>query len=269
LTKPKYINWFVEESNIVLEDGIPITCYRLDYKTDETIFNDWALHLRRHYESDEELEKSLLETNLPLEDYLRKLVIPQKEDTFGASSRSNDFTEIMISDLVEFIHGYITPRCKQKNRSGKTQSEHGSDILAYKFNHRKKIPSEKDELLVIEVKAGLSTNDYIPITDAVNASHEYDEVRHTHTLNYYRKQLHYLKNEDQANEISRFQQKSECDYLITYIASAIISRNIIPNNIILGIKGEELELRNNNKVFLIHGDKLMDLAHNIYERCMK
>jgi len=269
LSQPKYINWFVEESNIVLEDGVPILCYRLDYIIDEAIFSEWALHLRRHYESDEELKESLVVTKLSSEDYLRKLVIPQKNDTLGPSSRSTDFTEIMISDLFEFIHGYTIPRCKQLNRSGKTLSEHGSDILAYKFDKKNKTPNDKDELLVIEVKAGLSTDDYTPITDAVTASHTYDEIRHTHTLNYYRKKLLYLKNEKQADDISRFQQKSEHDYLISYIASAIISRNIIPNNIILGIKGEDLELRNDNKIFLVHGEKLMDLAHNIYERCIE
>jgi hypothetical protein len=269
LYKPAYVNWFVEESNVTLEDGIPITCYRLDYKLDENVFREWSLHIRRHYESDEDLIDSLQATKMSLENYLRSKVIPQKNDPFGSSSRSTDFTEIMISDLIEFIFGYDTPRCKQYNRSGKTQSEHGSDILAYKFSKSDKIPNEEDELLVIEVKGGLSSDNYTPITDAVSASHEYDEIRHTHTLNYYRKKLREMKNNVQKEEISRFQQKSECDYHITYIPSAIISRVTISDNIIYGIKGVDLELRNDNKIFLVHGEKLMDLAHTIYERCIE
>jgi hypothetical protein len=40
---PKYINWFVEEKDIVLEDGIPITCYILDYVVNEDVYCELAL----------------------------------------------------------------------------------------------------------------------------------------------------------------------------------------------------------------------------------
>jgi hypothetical protein len=269
LNQPRYINWFVKENNVTLEDGFPIICYRLDYELDDNAFHEWAIHIRRHYESDEDLKDSLLETRMSLENYLRSQVIPQKDDLFGPTSRSTDFTEIMISDLFEFVYGYDVPRCKQANRSGKTLSEHGSDILAYKFYKPDKSPSKKDELLVIEVKGNLTSDNYRPIVDSVTDSHKYDTDRHTHTLNYYRKKLKYLKHFDQVDDVARFQQKSENDYLITYIPSAVISRTTIPDNIILGINGIDLELRDNNKVFLVHGKKLMDLAHTIYERCIE
>jgi hypothetical protein len=259
----------MEESAVTFEDGVPISCYRLDYTVDESVYCEWALHLRKHYESDDELKDSLARTGMSLEDYLRTHVIPQKSDGFGPTARSNDFTEIMVSDLLEFIHGYTVPRCKQRNRSGKTQSEHGTDILAYKYTKYSKTPNSKDELLAVEVKSCLSSDEYSPISDAVADSHKYDEVRHSLTLNYYRKKLRSINNYEQANEISRFQKKSEHDFIITYVSAAIISRNKIANDVVLGIRGNDLELRKNNKVFLIHGKKLMDLAHDIFERCVK
>lgn len=268
-TAPQYINWFVKESGITFEDGIPIISYKLDYSIDKDIYDELALHIRKHYESDEELLESINATHLSTEEYLRQFVIPQKGDAFGPTARSNDFTEILVSDLLEFIYGYDVPRCKQRNRSGKSLSEHGTDILAYKFDKKDKTASTKDKLLAIEVKAGLSADEYSPITNAVTDSHKYDEVRHSHTLNYYRKKLRNINNHRQADEISRFQQKSEHDFIIVYIASAIISREIIPDNIVLGIRGDDLELRQDNKVFLIHGKKLMNLAHDIFERCVK
>lgn len=266
---PRYINWFVEKNNITLEDGVPISCYRLDYNMDDDVYCEWALHLRQHYESNDELVESLDITKMDAEQYLRTHVIPQRSDPFGPTSRSNDFTEIMISDLLEYIQGYTVPRCKQRNRSGKTQSEHGTDIIAYKYENQNKTPSSKDELLAIEVKAGLSSDKYDPINNAVADSKAYDEVRHAHTLNYYRKKLRSINNEQQANEVSRFQKKSEFDYDIVYIAAAIISREQIDNDIIIGIKGEDLTIRTDNRVFLIHGNKLMELAHDIYERCVR
>lgn len=268
MNPPKYISWFVEEGAVTLEDGAPISCYRLDYSVDDAVYRDWALHLRQHYESDDDLKESLAVTGMSAAEYLRTYVIPQKDDAFGSTSRSNDFTEIMISDLLEFIQGYTVPRCKQRNRSGKTQSEHGTDILAYKYAKSPKAPDSKDELLAVEVKAGLSSDKYAPISDAVADSHTYDEVRHALTLNFYRKKLRNINNK-QAHEIARFQQKSEHDYIITYIAAAIISRDKIANDVVLGIRGDDLELRKDNKVFLIHGEKLMALAHDIFERCIK
>lgn len=266
---PKYINWFIEERGVTLEDGEPITCYRLDYTLDETIYCEWALHIRQHYESNEELANSLAVTKMSAEEYLRKFVVPQKTDALGPTARSNDFTEIMISDLLEFIQGYSVPRCKQRNRSGKGMSEHGTDILAYKFAKQDKSPNTKDELLAVEVKAGLSTDKYDPISKAAIDSIKYDEVRHSLTLNYYRKKLRSIDNNQQADEIERFQKKSDHDYIINYIAAAIISREEIENQVISGINGKDLKLRSNNQIFLVHGKTLMDLAHSIFERCIK
>lgn len=250
MNRPKYINWFVENSNIILEDGIPITCYRLDYEMDEDVYCEWALHLRQHYESDDELIESLDITKMDIKQYLRTHVIPQRSDPFGPTSRSNDFTEIMISDLLEFIQGYTVPRCKQRNRSGKTQSEHGTDIIAYKYDKQNTRSSSTDELLVVEVKAGLSSDKYDPILNAVADSNAYDEVRHTHTLNFYRKKLRCINNKQQSDEVARFQKKSECDYIIVYMAAAIISRQQIDNDIIAGIRGEDIELRKDSKRWL-------------------
>jgi hypothetical protein len=264
-----YIKWFVEENGVELEDNIPITCYRLAYEIDENVFCEWALHIRKQYESDDELKKSVSATGLSIEEYLRKFIIPQTTDIFGPTSRSNDFTEIMISDLLEYVYEYSVPRCKQRGRFGKTSSEHGSDIIAYKFYKTDKMPSDKDKLFVVEVKAGLSSSKYTPITSAVTDSHKYDELRHALTLNCYRKKLNLLHYYEQEKEIVRFQTKSEHDYIITYIAAAIISRDTIKDNVILGVKGDELELRKDNMVFLVHGEKLMDLANKIFERCIK
>lgn len=269
MNPPNYISWFIEEKSIIFEDGFPISCYRLDYVFEEDVYCQWALHLRQHYESDDELKESITKTGLSTAEYLRTYVIPQMEDVFGPSSRSNDFSEILVSDLLEFIQGYTVPRCKQRNRSGKTQSEHGTDIIAFKFAKSSVTPDINDKLLAVEVKAGLSSDKFDPIRNSIVDSQSYDEVRHSHTLNFYRKKLIGMNNKQQADEIARFQQKSEYDYMITFISAAVISRNQIENNIILGYRGDDFKLRHNNKVFLIHGEKLMDLAHTIFERCIK
>ena len=265
---PRYIRWFVEESSVTFKDGKPITCYKLSYELNDDIFDEWALHIRRHYEADDELAESISATEMDIEDYLRKYVIPQKTDPFGPTARSNDFTEIMVSDLLQFVYGYTVPRCKQDNRSGKANSEHGTDILGYKYKNPVCKPQPDDELVAVEVKAGLSSDSYEPIQKAVTDSKKYDAVRYAHTLNFYRKTLSRKGQKRQADDIARFQKKSENNFILTFIAAAIISRENIPQNII-NIKCEDLELISGAKVFLFHGKQLMALAHEIYERCIK
>ena len=268
MIKPKYIDWIIEEEKVFFEDGHPLKCYILDYKIDETILDEWAVHIRRHYISDKELEDSVSILSISVEQYLREYVIPQKSDIYGAVSRSNDISEILFSDLLEFVFGFTVPRCKQQARSGKTLSEHGTDIIAYKFSRADNKPNRKDRLLATEVKAQLTSETADVIKSAVKDSTK-DEQRFAHTLDYYRKKLKQLGNEQQALEIARFQQKPEYDYEIEYVSAAISSKEKIEDNILLGITGEGLSLKKNQEVFYVHGKKLMELVHNVYERCIK
>ena len=67
---------------------------------------------------------------MTVEQYLHDYVIPQKGEELGATVRSADITEILISDLLEFVHQYSVPRYKLKNRSGKNNSQQGTDVIA-------------------------------------------------------------------------------------------------------------------------------------------
>ena len=123
MERPKYIKWIVKEDGVVFEDKQPLNCYKLSYEIDNDILEDWALHIRRHYVPDDELEEDMAFLSLSVEEYLRQYVVPQKGEKLGATARSNDITEILFADLFEFILNYEVPRCKQYNRSGKNGSE--------------------------------------------------------------------------------------------------------------------------------------------------
>ena len=169
MDRPQYLNWIVKEDGVVFEDQQPLNCYRLSYEIDEDILSDWALHIRRHYVPDDELEEDAILNELTVEEYLRQYVVPQKEENFGPTARSNDISEILFADLFEFVLNYEVPRCKQYNRSGKNESEHGTDVLAYRFFVGPKKPHKNDELVAIEVKALLSSKEASKvIIDAVD-----------------------------------------------------------------------------------------------------
>lgn len=59
MNRPQYINWIVKEDGVVFEDQQQLNCYKLSYEIDDATLDDWALHIRRHYVSDDELEEDV------------------------------------------------------------------------------------------------------------------------------------------------------------------------------------------------------------------
>lgn len=268
MERPIYLDWIVEETGVTIKDGIPINCYKIDYKHDETILDEWALHIRRNYIEDEEL---LLDANIngmTVEQYLHDNVIPQKDEVLGPTVRSGDITEILVCDLLEFVFNYSVPRYKQKNRSGKNNSEHGTDVIAYKFFSNNKNSNEKDELIATEVKAVLTSRDYTPLKNAIIESKK-DEHRLARTIDHCRKRLKELGYLEQSSEVARFLLKPDNNYKLTYAAAGVSSCQTVDKEIELSVSGEILQISSNLKVFFIHGKTLMDLTHEIYERCKR
>ena len=268
MDRPSYIDWLIEEKGVTIKDGIPINCYKIDYKEDDTILDEWALHIRRNYIEDEDLVSDSEINGMTVEQYLHEYVIPQRDEVLGSTVRSGDITEILVSDLLEFIFDYSVPRYKQKNRSGKNNSEHGTDVIAYKYFKGCDSPSEKDELVAAEVKALLTSTGYDSLENAIKESKK-DEQRLARTIDYCRKRLKELSKAEQSSEVARFLLKPDNNYKLTYAAAGISSCQTVDQEIELSVSGEELQINSKQKIFFIHGKTLMSLAHKIYERCKR
>ena len=91
MEKPQYIDWIVEESGVVIKDNIPLKCYKIDYRDDESILDDWALHIRRNYIDDVELVEDADDNGMTVEEYLYDYVIPQKGEPLESNARSADW----------------------------------------------------------------------------------------------------------------------------------------------------------------------------------
>ena len=90
MKRPRYIDWFVEENGIRIKENIPLKCYKVDYKDDEDILDEWALHIRRNYIDDEELKEDADLNGMSIEQYLYEYIIPQQADHLGPTARSAD-----------------------------------------------------------------------------------------------------------------------------------------------------------------------------------
>lgn len=278
MREPEYLKWIVEEDAEIINNDNVIKCYRIDYNKDPDILDSWALHIRRHYISDDDLAEDCAQLIMSYEDYLKQYIIPQKAEGFGPTARSNTLSEILFSDLLEFIFEYHVPRCRQYNMSGKTVSEHGTDIIGYKFVNADKTPNKNDRLVAAEVKAVLSQADTGVIQSSVKDSTK-DEYRVALTLNFMRRKLEMMGKTEESAEVLRFQKKTKTnyDYQIEYIAAGVTSLPALAEKEIKGKKvfvipdvdGAALAISDDTSIFFVHGKKLMDLAHEVYERCVK
>lgn len=276
MEKPSYLTWLVEEKGVILDNGEAIKCYKLDYLNDDEILDAWALHIRRHYISDDDLIESCDELEMTPEEYLRQNVIPQRSENMAGTARSNGISEILFSDLMEFIYDLEVPRYRQDNMSGKTVSEHGTDVIGYKFYNSDKTPDEKDRLVTVEVKAGLTQTTTAVIDKAVIDASK-DEFRLAQSLDYMRKKLKRLNKLDEAKDVLRFQKKTAYDFKLEKCAAGMSSLVEIPEKvvkkekvkIIPEIVGDELRIKGDASIYYVHGNCLMDLAHRIYDRCVR
>ena len=260
LPEPVFIKWLVYEEDVQIE-GAVTRCFRLDGSIDERSLQEWALHIRRHYIRDDELEDYSSFYEIDPATYLRASCIPDVPRI-----RGGDFAEIIISDLLQFIEGYEVPRYKQHGRSDKNNSEHGTDVIAYKLVDPLK-PNLKDELLAVEVKSRSSST---ALSDAISEAAKdspKDRSRLAMTISYYSRRSLESGDDRTSAELKRFLCASERPFIESFAIGAIAGVKDAKRQI--GFKNaDDFFLSKNDKVFIIHRPHFMDLIHSVYERCV-
>ena len=265
-SRPKYINWIIKEDGVLFKDGIPLSCYKIEYDiTNEDVLNEWAEHIRKHYILDKDLESSIKTLHQTKKEHLENYIIPQKNHSMGPQTISGEFAEILIYDFIEHILDYFSLRGRHWGKSTPEQSVTGSDVLGIKMNDE---PSENDELIIVEVKAKLSSCDYSVLENAKKDSDK-DSFRHSLSLNYLRLKYESKGYNDLAKKVARFQEPTSHKYKTIYGASGITSIENLKDNRINEINGKDLNIQINNMIFFLHGKDLMNLAYDLYGRIIK
>lgn len=266
--RPQYIDWIIKEDGVLFEDGKSLECYRVSYDiTNEEFLDNWATHLRKHYITDLDLSDAISELGYDEKEYLKKFVIPQKEQPRGPQTIACEIAEILLYDIFEHILNYVSLRGRHWNKPTSTSPIQGSDVLAVKIVKEGEA-SNKDELCVIEVKATLTNDDYNILKTAKEHSDK-DSLRYSASLNFLRQQYRKQGYVSMANIVARFQQKGNLPYVQKFVAAGVISRKTIEGNRINGVNGSDIGIRFPNQIFLIHGESLMNLAYEVYGRITK
>lgn len=265
--KPLYIDWIVEEKQVVTSEGKEIKVYELIIQDDDRILNSWAKHLREHYCADSEIEILCKGFGLERSEYLSTMKFPDARIIPGPSVRSGDFTEILVADYVQYVLDYIVPRTRYDRKVNRNSSTMGSDLIGYKCG--KKV-SKNDELIVFEVKARASE---VPpsmearLQTAINDSNK-DVVRLAETLNAVAQRLLDRHDFEELKRVQRFQNSSDNPYRKTYAAAAVHSNMSYSEDLLKAVTTQHHTDPDLNLI-VIRCDKLMGFIHEMYRRACK
>lgn len=261
LPRPDFIDWLALEADAAIE-GAPVHCFKLDWAIDEERLDSWALHVRRHYIRDDELGDYVEYYEQPMADYLQRSVVPDVPQM-----KSGDFSEIIISDLLQFIEGYEVPRYKQHARKDKNASEHGADVIAYRVKDPD-VPSVEDELLTVEVKSQCSTTNLEKGIREAAADSLRDNSRRAINLDYYSRCSRKDGDTRTAKELKRFLVAGEHPFVSKYGAAVVVGVKNVKRKLD-GLGADDLGIQAGRSVFIVHGSRLMDLVNEVYSRCVR
>ena len=210
-------------------------------------------------------------------DYLNSLKFPSEATGFGPGIRSGDFGEILVADYLQWILGYWVPRLRWASKAIPNESSKGSDVMGFQFYDPDQV-SEKDILVIFEVKAGFSrSSGKDRLQDAVNDSAK-DYLRLAFSLHYIKQKLYDRKEKGNALKVERFQNPVDIAYQKVYGAAALFTDTRFDGDVIaktdttkIPVSKKNTETRshpNRDQLFLvaIRGKSMMNLVHDLYRR---
>lgn len=255
--------------NVKTADGLAIDVFELviDHN-DGPMLTEWAKHFREHYCLDSQIDRLRKGTGKSRAEYLTDLVFPDKSDDFGPATRSGDFAEILLADVLETHFGFWTPRTRYDDKLVRNESPKGTDVMGFKFfGAGPSNPSRKDVVISLESKAQLSgTTPKARLQDAVDDSAK-DIYRLSESLNAMKRRLLARHDDEGADRVERFQDGLEVPYVRMSGAAAVLCSSVydaahISNTTDCG-KHENV---GNLMLIVVHSEALMKFVHALYER---
>jgi len=251
---------------LATSDGRRIDLWELRVPPIAGYLSAWASAFRQHYCSDSEIDDLRDGTGLSREDYLTRLVFPDKNAAPGPGIRAGDFAELLVSDYVEYLLGYWVPREKYAEKSSRDESIKGVDIVGMRLTSPL-ASSPTDTLLAFEVKAQLSDGKYTGRLQTAIDDSSKDHLRLAMTLNATKRRLRQAGHHDRALVVQRFQNLSDHPYIYRSGAAAVLSDSAY-DEILLQKSTKVTGHQNagNLELIVIRGKELMALVHALYER---
>jgi hypothetical protein len=201
-------------------------------------------------------------------EYLRDLVFPGVDQGFGPSTRSGDFAEILIADLLEFVLGYWVPRLRYAAKMVRNESVKGTDVIGFKtIGGDDTQYSEDDSLITFETKAQLSgTKPEARLQDAI-ADAAKDVFRLAESLNALKRRLLEQQLSTEAKRVERFQDALDRPYVRKSGAAAVFCSSVFDSaHVASNIDCSNLKHEGELVLVVVHSHELLALANSIYNR---
>ncbi len=249
-------------------DGVGVAIYELaiDHTDDPTLMS-WAKHFREHYCLDSQIDRLRRGTKKSRAQYLMDLVFPDKSEDFGPATRSGDFAEILMADLLEAHMGFWTPRTRYDDKLVRNESPKGTDVLGFKFGGvGPSEPSRKDTLISFESKAQLSGKKAKPRLQEAVIDSAKDVYRISESLNAMKRRLIARADEEGADRVERFQDGLEVPYVRMSGAAAIFCSSVYDAVQIAKTNCTGHENAGHLMLVVVHSATLMTFVHALYEK---
>ena len=260
----EHLKWIVNIEKIEINGGKSVDVFEINYENDDIILAAWAKHFRNHYCLDTEIDLLREGTGKSRKQYLNDIKFPDTILAPGPSIRAGDFGEILIADYIQFILEYWVPRTRYADKSVRNESKKGTDIIGFKFISENDSP--KDRLIIFEAKTKFAGNQPVNrLQDSVNDSIK-DQVRKAESLNAIKQRLIYKGQNEDADKVKRFQNKTDKPYRELSGAAALFSNNIYDKSLISQTTVNNHPNAANLILVVIKGNNMMDLVHKLYRR---
>jgi hypothetical protein len=183
----------------------------------------------------------------------------------GPGTRSGDFGEILIADYLEYVLEYWVPRTRYLDKTVRNESKKGCDIIGFRLLGDGE-DSSKDSLAIFEAKAQFSGRKCNgKLQEAINHSGK-DELRKAESLNAIKQWLHRDGDTEGVEIVARFQSIEDRPYTDVSGAAALFCASIYDDASPKRADASQHPNVSNLLLVVIHGDAMMSLVHDLYER---
>ena len=132
--REEHVRWLIDTGEkLTLDNGKSVDVWVLRHVEDDDMLSAWAMHLRNHYCLDDEIDFYRRGLGLSRTDYLNNIKLPDSIKAPGPSIRAGDFSEILVSDYLQFILDYWVPRTRYGDKTVRNESTKGSDVIGFKI----------------------------------------------------------------------------------------------------------------------------------------
>ncbi len=268
-TKLSQATWLKKQAKkLQTADGKEVSVYELQVDlTQISKLSAWARHFREHYCLDSLIDRLRRGTGKTRAQYLTDLKFPDATEDFGPATRSGDFAEILVADLLERDYGYWVPRTRYGDKKVRNESPKGTDVIGFRLvNDDPAKPSPHDAVIAVESKAQLKGRKAeARLQDAVDHSRkDWEKFRLGESLNAAKHRLIDLGRDDDADWVERFQDPLGRPYRKESGAVAVYCSSLYNEAVVGSTDCTEHENKNNLMLVVVHGADLMSLVHTLY-----